>query len=260
MTITIADIYRYPVKGLSPERLARTALSPGQCLPHDRRFAIALPTTEFDPAHPRWLSKTHFIMLMRDEKLAQLHTRFDEGSGVLTVARGGNVLAQGSLAAPEGRRAIAQFYTDFLAGTVAGPLQIVEAPGHAFADARPKPDATTDKYISLINLASIGALETAMGAAIDKLRFRANLYFEGIPAWGEHDWLGREIALGGARLRIIATITRCKATEVNPATATRDLDIVGALQRHFGHNLMGIYGEVIAGGDIAGGDALLPGA
>jgi hypothetical protein len=29
-----------------------------------------LGSTRFDPQRPVWLSKTHFIMLMRDEKLA----------------------------------------------------------------------------------------------------------------------------------------------------------------------------------------------
>ena len=77
-----------------------------------------------------------------------------------------------------------------------------------------------------------------------------------MPAWGELDWLGREIAVGAARLRVVSAITRCAATQVNPATATRDLDIVGALQRGFGHNLMGIYAEVIEGGEIAAGDAI----
>jgi uncharacterized protein YcbX len=61
----------YPVKGLSAEKLDRVTLTRGECLPLDHRFAIALGSTAFDPARPEWLSKTHFIMLMRDEKLAQ---------------------------------------------------------------------------------------------------------------------------------------------------------------------------------------------
>ena len=52
MTSTIAAIYRYPVKGLSAEQLDRTTLAPGDCLPQDRRFAIALPSTRFDPGKP----------------------------------------------------------------------------------------------------------------------------------------------------------------------------------------------------------------
>jgi uncharacterized protein YcbX len=256
MTGRIARIYRYPVKGLSSEPLDRIALSPRQCLPQDRRFAIALPSTEFDPDRPKWLAKTHFIMLMRDEKLARLHTRFDADTGILSVEREGRQLLRAALTEAEGCRATGAFFSEFLAATVAGPLRIVEAPGHAFADARPKPNASTDKYVSLINLASIAALEAAVGAPVDPVRFRANVYFEGTPAWSELDWLEREITLGAARLRVVSAITRCAATQVNPATAERDLDIVGTLQRGFGHNLMGIYAEVVGGGEIAVGDAL----
>ena len=33
-----------------------------------------------------WLPKTHFIMLMRDESLARLRTRFDAATGLLSIA------------------------------------------------------------------------------------------------------------------------------------------------------------------------------
>src|SRR5712671_690013 len=206
---TIASIYRYPVKGLSAEPLARVALAPGECLPHDRRFAVALPATRFDPQRPEWLSKTHFVMLMRDEKLARLRTRFDGETDELTVERDGTTVLRERLGDAEGRRRAGAFFDEFLAGEVEGPLRVVEAPGHAFADARRKPNATTDQYVSLINLASIGALERSIRAPVAALRFRANVYFEGVPAWSELEWLGREIAVGSARLRVISAITRC---------------------------------------------------
>jgi len=256
MAVRIAAIYRYPVKGMSAERLARVALMPGECLPQDRRFAIALAATRFDRERPEWLAKTHFVMLMRDEKLAQLNTRFAAETGELTVEHKGGIAVQARLTEPEGCRVVSEFVAGFLGPAVEGPLRIVEAPGHTFADARRKPDATTDQYVSLINLASIAGLAAVVGAPVDPLRFRANVYFEGAPAWSELGWIGSEIALGGARLRVIAAITRCAATAVDPTTAERDLDIVGALLRGFGHNLMGIYAEVAAGGDIAIGDAL----
>ena len=149
--MAVAAIYRYPVKGLSAERMDRVTLMPGECLPHDRRFAIALGSTHFDPESPEWLSKTHFIMLMRDEKLAQLQTRFDTESGVLGIAEDGRVLLRARLTEAEGCKRIAEFFENFLGGTVNGPLRVVEAPRHAFADARPKPNATTEKDVSLIN-------------------------------------------------------------------------------------------------------------
>jgi len=256
VTGTIAEIYRYPVKGLSAEELDRVVLTPGECLPHDRRFAIALGSTAFDPEHPEWLPKTHFIMLMRDEKLARLQTRFDVESGVLSIAEGGQVLLRAPMSDPEERRLVAEFFTNFLGDAVNRPLRVVSASGHAFADARRRPNATTDKYVSLINRASIAALEAAMGIPVDPIRFRANIYFGGASAWCEQHWVDSEINLGAARLRVISPITRCAATQVNPVTAERDLDIVAALGRAFGHTNMGVYAEVVAGGEVAVGDPL----
>jgi hypothetical protein len=258
MTATITSLYRYPVKGLSAETLQRVALDVGQCLPHDRRFAVALGSTEFDAAQPQWLSKTHFIMLMRDESLARLATRFDPRTAMLTIAEAERVLLQAPLTETDGQRAIAAFFDAFLGDAVPGPLHVLEAPGHAFADARPKPNATTDKYVSLINLASIRDLEGKIGREVDPLRFRANVYFDGVPAWTEQDWVKPErlIDVAGTKLRVIAAITRCAATEVNPATAERDIKMVAELMRHYDHNLMGIYAEVVGEGTIAIGDTL----
>ena len=256
MATTIAALYRYPVKGLSPEALDRVPLAPRACLPQDRRFALALPSTRFDPQNPEWLPKTRFAMLMRDEKLAELETRFDPETEELAIRHRGAPVLRARLTEPAGREAVSGFLAEFLGDLVEQPLRVVVAPGHTFADARKRPNAAAHQYVSLINRASLAALEKAIGATIDPLRFRANVYFDGAPAWDELGWIERHFGLGGARLRIVSPITRCKATEVNPATAERDLDIVGALQRDFGHNLMGVYAEVIDGGEIALNDAL----
>ena len=114
MTATVIAIYRYPVKGLSAEEMDRVALLPGECLPHDRRFAVALGSTRFDPQHPEWLPKICFVMLMRDEKLAQLRTRFDAESGVLAIAEHGRVLLRARMTEPGGCRLVAEFFENFL--------------------------------------------------------------------------------------------------------------------------------------------------
>ena len=83
----IASLYRYPVKGLSPEPLGSVALGVGQTFPADRRYAIENGASGFDPANPKWLAKNHFLMLMRDEWLAALHAHFDDASNVLTISQ-----------------------------------------------------------------------------------------------------------------------------------------------------------------------------
>jgi uncharacterized protein YcbX len=113
------------------------------------------------------------------------------------------------------------------------------------------------KVVSLINLASVAAIEDAVGAPVDPLRFRGNVYVAGWPAWREFDLVGQEIAVGpAARLRVIKRIERCAATNVEPYTGIRDLNIPRALMQCFDHADCGVYAEVIAPGEIAVGDAI----
>src|ERR1700746_1849260 len=99
---SIESIWRYPIQGLSPERLNAGTLIPGRCLPHDRRFALARADTEFDSARPEWLPKTKFVMLMREERLATLRSRFDQASERLVIEHEGSVVFDARPDAPAG--------------------------------------------------------------------------------------------------------------------------------------------------------------
>src|ERR1700754_2312175 len=90
----ITGLYRYPVKGLSPEPLETVALRPGETLPVDRRYAIENGPSPFDPKAPAWLPKPYFLMLQRDEWLAGLRTDFNDASHVLTIRRDSEIVAQ----------------------------------------------------------------------------------------------------------------------------------------------------------------------
>jgi len=193
--------------------------------------------------------KAYFLMLMRDEWLAALHSHFDDESGVLTIRRNGSVAAQGNLETAEGRAAIERFFADSYTGAIKGPPKILSSEGHSFSD-------IARKVVSIINLGSLQAIEGIIGQPVHPLRFRANLYVSGWPAWHEFDLLDRTLAIGEARLKVVKRITRCAAVNVDPDTAARDLGIPQALTQRLGHNECGIYAEVIAGGDIAVGDAI----
>jgi uncharacterized protein YcbX len=245
----IAGIYRYPVKGLSPERLSRVVLAPGQTLPADRRYAIENGPSGFDPADPKWMSKAYFLMLMRDEWLAGLHTHFDDASHTLTIRDNGREAARGDLETVEGRAAIEQFFAANFASELKGPPKILSGGGHSFSD-------VAKKVVSIINLASLQAIEDVVGQPVDPLRFRANLYVKGWPAWHEFNLTGKTIAIGDAMLKVVKRIVRCAAINVDPATAARDLDIPHTLMRRFGHMDCGIYAEVVSGGSIAAGDTI----
>src|SRR5262245_7774206 len=116
----IHAIYRYPVKGLSPEPLERTELAVHETLPGDRLYAIENGPSGFDPAAPRHQPKQRYLMLMRNERLARLRTRFDHASHTLVVEAQGRQAAPGDLRTPEGRAAIERLLAAFLVGQRAG--------------------------------------------------------------------------------------------------------------------------------------------
>jgi uncharacterized protein YcbX len=245
--LEIASIYRYPVKGLSPEHLSRVVLATGQTLPADRRYAIENGPSGFDPADPKWMSKAYFLMLQRDEWLAGLHAHFDDVSNVLTIRRNGAIAAQGDLETAQGRTAIEQFLASNFANEIKGPPKILTGKDHSFSD-------VAKKVVSIISLGSLQAIEDIVGQPVHPLRFRANLYVRGWPAWHEFDLLGQTLVIGEARLKVVKRITRCAAINVDPDTAARDLNIPNTLMRRFGHADCGVYAEVITGGMIAAGD------
>ncbi len=246
----IRSIYRYPIKGLSPEPLERAALAPGQTIPGDRLYAIENGPSGFDPVKRPYLSKQHFLMLMKNERLAGLRTEFDDKTHTLTITSPSSELIRADLRTAEGRAAIERFFADYCADELRGPPRILHADGHSFSD-------VARKVVSIINLASVAAVETMVGAPVNPLRFRGNVYVEGWKAWSELDQVGKELAIGrNARLKVVKRIVRCAATNVDPGTGIRDLEIPKALMHHLGHGDCGIYAEVVAGGEIAAGNAI----
>jgi uncharacterized protein YcbX len=249
-TARIQAIYRYPVKGLSPEVLARTRLSVGGTLPADRLYAIENGPSGFDPAAPAYLPKQRFLMLMRNDRLATLRTAFDDTTHTLTIVANGAEAARGDLRRAEGRAAIERFFAEFCTDELRGAPKVLSAPDHSFSD-------VAQKVVSIINLASVAEVENAVGAPVHPLRFRGNVYVSGWPAWREFDLINREIAVGPqARLKIVRRIRRCAATDVDPDTGSRDLAIPQTLMRAFGHADCGVYARIIGAGEIAPGDAI----
>jgi uncharacterized protein YcbX len=245
----IASLHRYPVKGLSPERLPQAKLATGAYFPGDRLFAIENGPSGFDPQQPAHQPKIKFLMLMRNESLARLATHYEDTTGELVIQEGGREAIRGDLATREGRLAIEAFFRRFMPAELHGPPKLLTAPeGFRFTDSR-------TGFVSLINLASVRSLEEAIGAPVDPLRFRGNLHVDGLEPWAEFDLVGRTIATpSGVRLHVTKRIVRCAATNVDPATGLRDLEIPNALMQTYGHFDCGVYAEVITGGLIAEGD------
>lgn len=248
MSGRLQSIWRYPVKGFTPEPLDAAILTPCEHLPFDRLYAVEDGPSGFDPAEPRHISKRKFVVLAKIAAVAKIRTAFDDESGRLRADAAGHAPFEGDLNDDTGAQAFAGWLAAVLGDEARGPLKVLQAPrAHRFMD-------DEAGFVSIINLASLQALQRFIGRPVDPLRLRANLYVEGWPAWAEDALAGGAITIGQVRLKVAKTITRCVATHVDPTSGERDMELVRALFDGFGQAHCGVYASVSDGGRIAPGD------
>jgi uncharacterized protein YcbX len=243
----VAQIWRHPIKSLGAERIARVTLDAGRTMPFDRAWALAHEKTRFDFEAPGWAPCQSFLRGSIAPLFGAVTARFDEAAGRLTLSHPQleNISIDPDDRADRAR--VLGWVAPICPQGVPGPLGIARAPGRGMTD-------TDYASVSVKSLASLRALGERMGATLDPRRFRGNIWLDGLAPWEEFDWVGREIAIGGARLRVVERVVRCNATKNNPATGIRDSDTLGALEAHYGHKEFGVYCEVIDSGAVAEGD------
>lgn len=249
MSAHVTALYRYPVKGFSPQSLDAVDLVAGETIPFDRAFAVENGPSGFDPAAPVHMAKIRFLCLMKNEGLAKLDTRFDEATTTFTLAEGGVLLAEGRLDTAEGRATIEAFLAVRFADALRGAPKVLRAPGHSFSD-------VSKKVLHLINRATLAEMAEKIGTAIDPIRFRPNVVVDGLAARAELDWPGRTITLGGVPFEVVKRTERCAATNVDPATGDRDLQIPRFLMGFLGHTDCGVYLRSLESGRLAVGDTV----
>ena len=250
----IRFLYRFPVKGLSAETPTELDLIKDEGIPGDRAVAIARDGDRFNPSAPQALSKTNFLMLMKDEALARLKPSYDAATHSLTIdsAETGKLVTR--LGEPTEVKKLGEFFRTFLADGDLEPTP-VRAPGHKFTDLSVVSPAKM-RAVSLINLASVRQFEEELGQSVDHRRFRGNIVYDSTRAWDEFDWLNKMVRIGSATAKIVKRTKRCAATEVNPDTAARDIKLPFELRRLYGHMDMGIYAEVLESGSVKIGDTI----
>lgn len=252
MPAVVTALYRYPVKGFSPDALASVDLVAGETMPFDRAFAVENGPSGFDPAAPKHLPKMLFFCLMKNPSLAEVVTRFEAETQRFVVAeRDGTEVFDDTLATDEGRAALAAFVVRRFPSEVRGTPKTLVAAGHSFSD-------VSKKVLHLVNLETLRALEGKLGAPLDPIRFRPNVVVDGLPAHAELDWpAGMPVTIGGMRFEMVKRTERCAATRVDPARGVRDLEVPRFLMGALGHTDCGVYLKSLADGPIAVGDTVV---
>jgi uncharacterized protein YcbX len=230
----VVALYRYPVKGFTPEACKTlTVLGEGK-IAGDRVLGIRFADTK--AADNQWSKKTGMVALINTPGLARLQLGFDEKRLRLCIRLEKAVLVEEGLT-PEGRKRIGAVLADYVLTLDENPLS-----GHPERlPLRVIGDGFTPRYhdeeagrVTLHGRSSLQALAVALGTEVSELRFRSNIAVDGLEAWQEQDWVGREVRIGAVRFDVVKPKTRCLATHANPKTGQRDLPILTTLTQKIG--------------------------
>lgn len=246
--IRVAQIFRFPVKGLGEESLAEAEVKTGAGIPNDRRWAIAHAASPYDAAAPEHISRRHFVQTASTPDLARTTTRLEGDSTIkATHPNLGSVTAE--LATSEGADALCAWAETVAGAAQVGPYRLAEVPNQAMWD-------VAGAHLSLMSKKALEILSQKAGSALEMRRFRGNIWLDGFAPGEEFDLVGKEISLGGLRLRVTEPTGRCNAPAASPTSGRRDVPVTEVLHTHYGHTNFGVYAEVLSGGRVAVGDEL----
>lgn len=127
----IEEINRYPVKGLSADSLKKP-IKTGAQINRDRAFAIENGGSPFNPNMHAHLPKIYFLMLMKQECLAALTSRFDDNSRILTIEFEGETVARGNPIVEADRKALEMFSENYCNKEKCGDLKFYMLPVTCF--------------------------------------------------------------------------------------------------------------------------------
>lgn len=247
MTPTVASLQRHPLKSHGRETLSRVTLAEGRGLPWDRHWAVAHEAAKL--VEGEWAPCANFSRGSKAPGLMAINASLDEATATLTLTHPDRPVLSFRPDDGDDAARFIDWVRPLCPAERAMPARIYSVPGRGMTD-------TDYPSVSLIGLASNRALGEYVGLDMSPLRWRANVWIEGLRPFEERGWIGRKVRLGGAVLKIEEPKERCLATTANPATGQRDIDTLTALRAMHGDQDFGVYATVVEGGTVDVGDTL----
>jgi uncharacterized protein len=269
---TLCEIWRYPVKSMLGERLSELMIGVGGGI-GDRAWALReLDSGRIASAkkHPRLLEfRATYEVLPTSEHPGRVRIENPGGRVIYPNEAGASEEISAVIGQPlrlEWAQSQRREKTGINPATVFGDVPVEEL----------KPDFTAQTlpdYFELMEgtffeVAALHVLASASvehlcrlqpGAAIDRRRFRPNLYIETGAEWTgfvEDAWLGGTLTVGTLRINGMQPALGCVTTTLAQGDLPRDLSVLRTSAKHHG-GCVGVFGAVQApGGLVRNGDSV----
>lgn len=230
----VAALYRYPVKGFTPEECETLSIAVGGRVAGDRVLGVRFANAAI--SGDAWGTKHEFIALVNTPGLARLQLRFDQNKLRLRITSRNEVVVDETLN-DGGRKRVAAAIANYVLNLANNPLSSHpdRLPLRIVGDGvTPRYQDDQAGFVTLHSRESVAALaSTANSPDLSEHRFRSNIAIEGVEAWEEQAWVDRKIRIGEVDFEAVSPKGRCLATHANPLTGERDLPIMKLLLEAF---------------------------
>jgi uncharacterized protein YcbX len=258
LTATVAWIVAAPVKGLRLQHRSEVSLTLDG-IPGDRAFFLV-------DERGAMISATRVGPLVavepeHDADAGHLSLRFPAGEVVEGYVELGGAEPVRFYDETLTARPVAGGFSEALSAHCRRPLRLFAMPAE-----RPGVDRGRDGATTLLSVASLERLREQAGVqqAVDPRRFRMTFGVDGPAAHEEDTWVGREVRVGDAVLRVGGHVGRCALTTRQPDTGIVDFKTLHVLQAYRGEVdsteplPFGVHARVLEPGPVRLGDAVRP--
>jgi uncharacterized protein YcbX len=222
--VEIASLRRYPVKSMGGEDLEHVTLD-GRGLVGDRWFAV-------EDGEGHFASGKSTRRFRRRDAVFKYAARSVPGGDVIVTGPGGT----------------------WAVGDPALDATLSRAMGTSVAITPERGIPHQDMgHVSLVSTATLAWCASRWGIAADPRRLRVNLVVSAGTPFVEEQWLGAELVVGSARLRVVERVPRCRMIDIDQDGARSDGRWLKPLTAERGQ-CIAVYADVTVAGEIAVGD------
>lgn len=254
---TVSWLSVAPVKGLALTRRDELALESFGAL-ENRRFHLLDERGRFVNGLTRLERSLFTVVPHWDPEADMLKLTFPDGSVVDGRVELAEPVSTWFYDRDEPGRIVQGPWAQALSDYAGRELRLArtDAPGRAVDRA--------DGSVSIVSDESVEELARQAGVdGADARRFRMLVGVAGGEPHQEDTWVGSDVRIGEAVVRVHEQVARCAITTKNPDTGERDLDTLRVIKAYRGtrgqkHLDFGVYGEVVTPGRVRVGDSIEP--
>ena len=244
MSAIITSIYNCPLKSISFQNIDKCKINRNVGIEGDRVFAFSRnldlnQSKEFEKNPEARRGRWNKIITLKNTPVFNKYNFLHEDKKLTLILKDKEIITININNFDEIDDLVKKLIE--LENSLKKDIRLMRNYEHPFYDTSISNKSMFKNSISLLNINSIKDFENKINQKIEKSIFRGNLYFDGIEAWEERNWIGKTIKINDVLFKVEKNIPRCVAINLKPKTDDNSFNLLKTLKETYDHFDMGVY-------------------